>query len=174
MRHDTLQAAAVRAGTVRAGTVRAGTGPSAGHDHRPAGGRRPGWVHFLRHYLEMVVAMLVGMIALGPVVGWLLSAAGLAYSHAQRPDLAALEMTVTMSAGMVAWMRFRGHGWPGTLEMTAAMFVPAVVLIPLLWLGAIPAGSVLMVMHVAMLPLMLAAMLRRRDEYAVAHGKAHR
>jgi hypothetical protein len=165
MRHGTLQPAT---------ETPTPTAPLAEQASPPTTGRRRPWVQFLRHYLEMVVAMLVGMIALGPVVGWLLSAAGLAYSHAERPDLAAVEMTVTMSAGMVAWMRFRGHGWPGTLEMTAAMFVPAAVLVPLLWLGAVPAGSVLTALHVAMLPLMLVAMLRRRGEYTVAHGRAHR
>jgi len=131
---------------------------------------RRGWVHFLRHYLEMLVAMLAGMLLLGPVVGVLLDAVGLGFSHAERPGLAGLEMAFTMSVGMGAWMRVRGHGWAGILEMSAAMFVPAVALLPLLWLGAVGAGAAMALLHVAMLPLMLVAMLRRRAEYSAPHA----
>jgi hypothetical protein len=46
-------------------------------------------------------------------------------------------MVVTMAAGMVAWMRHRGHRWPGTLEMTGAMVAPTVVLVPRSWLGVL-------------------------------------
>ncbi|MEW9527315.1 hypothetical protein [Microbispora sp. NPDC049125] len=58
----------------------------------------------------------------------------------------------------------------GTLEMCAAMFAPAVPLFPLLWLGAIDGEALMMLAHVAMFPLMLAVMLRRRDEYAGCAG----
>ncbi|MBB5777502.1 hypothetical protein [Nonomuraea jabiensis] len=127
-------------------------------------GRR--WGRFALHYVEMIVAMFVGMLALG----MLRSALGLGLSHEQQPELAYLLMAVDMSIGMAAWMRIRGHGWPATLEMCAAMFVPVVPLFPLLWLGAIDAGIMMAAAHVAMFPLMLAAMLRRLDEYA---GCAH-
>ncbi|WP_431916092.1 hypothetical protein [Nonomuraea jabiensis] len=127
-------------------------------------GRR--WGRFALHYVEMIVAMFVGMLALG----MLQSALGLSLSHEQQPELAYLVMAVDMSIGMAAWMRIRRHGWASTLEMCAAMFVPVVPLFPLLWLGAIDAGTMMTAAHVAMLPLMLAAMLRRLDEYA---GCAH-
>ncbi|MFI6733996.1 hypothetical protein ACIBI9_13785 [Nonomuraea sp. NPDC050451] len=126
-------------------------------------GRR--WGRFALHYVEMIVAMFAGMFALG----MLQSALGLSLSHEQQPELAYLVMAVNMSIGMAAWMRIRGHGWASTLEMCAAMFVPVVPLFPLLWLGAIDAGTMMTAAHVAMLPLMLAAMLRL-DEYA---GCAH-
>ncbi|MEV4572672.1 hypothetical protein AB0K16_05385 [Nonomuraea jabiensis] len=103
-------------------------------------------------------------------LGMLRSALGLSLSHEQQPELAYLLMAVDMSIGMAAWMRIRGHGRAATLEMCAAMFVPVVPLFPLLWLGAIDAGTMMAVAHVAMFPLMLAAMLRRLDEYA---GRAH-
>jgi hypothetical protein len=45
-----------------------------------------------------------------------------------------LEMAATMSVGMVAWMRHRGHGWASNLEMASAMFAPAVALFPLMYL----------------------------------------
>jgi hypothetical protein len=124
---------------------------------------------FLRHYLEMVAAMLVGMAVLGTAVRGLLALAGLRYP-ARYPDLAALEMATTMSVGMVAWMRHRGHGWAGTLEMAGAMFAPAVALLPLLWLGVITGDALLALEHLAMLPLMLLVMRRRRAEYG---GSTH-
>ncbi|MEV4011429.1 hypothetical protein AB0J35_13080 [Nonomuraea angiospora] len=127
-------------------------------------GRR--WGRFALHYVEMIVAMFAGMF----VLGMLQSALGLSLSHERQPELAYLVMAVDMSIGMAAWMRIRGHGWASTLEMCAAMFVPVVPLFPLLWLGTIDAGTMMTAAHVAMLPLMLAAMLRRLDEYA---GCAH-
>jgi hypothetical protein len=91
------------------------------HPTRAAGGHRR-W-RFLRHYLEMVAAMLVGMVVLGAALRGVLALAGLRYP-VQYPELVALEMAATMSVGMVTWMRHRGHGWASTLEMAGAMFVP--------------------------------------------------
>jgi hypothetical protein len=110
--------------------------------------------------------MFVGMFALGA----LLDVLGLSVSHREYPELGYLIMAFNMSVGMAVWMRIRGHGWASTLEMCAAMFVPVVPLFPMLWLGVIDGHMVMMVAHVAMFPLMLAAMLRRLDEYA---GCAH-
>ncbi|MEO3871209.1 hypothetical protein ABGB18_20545 [Nonomuraea sp. B12E4] len=127
-------------------------------------GRR--WGRFALHYVEMIIAMFVGML----VLGMLQDAVGLGVSHDRQPELAYLVMAAHMSVGMAVWMRIRGHGWAPTLEMCAVMFAPVVPLFPLLWLGAIDAGGLMMIAHVAMFPLMLAAMFRRLDEYA---GCAH-
>jgi hypothetical protein len=143
---------------------------------RPGNGRptRGGGTHarwrFLRHYLEMVAAMLVGMVVLGAALRGVLALAGLAFP-AQHPELAALEMAFDMSAGMVVWMRHRGHGWASTLEMAGAMFAPAIALFPLLWLGVVSGDSLLLLEHLAMFPLMFLVMLRRRGEYGgPSHG----
>jgi hypothetical protein len=141
-------------------TLRAQTG--SGHPTHPAGGHSR-W-RFLRHYLEMVAAMVVGMVVLGAALRGVLVLAGLRYPT-QYAELAALEMAVTMSVGMVAWMRHRGHRWDSTLEMTGAMFAPAVALVPLLWLGVISGDALLVLEHLAMFPLMYLVMLRRRAEY---------
>jgi hypothetical protein len=132
-------------------------------DHRAHGGTSRRW-HFLRHYLEMVVAMFVGMGVLGGAIRGILALAGSEFPD-QYPELTSLEMALTMSIGMVVWMRYRGHGWTSTLEMAGVMFVPSIVLIPLLWLGVIAGESLLMIEHIAMLPLMYLVMLRRRGEY---------
>ncbi|WP_406673509.1 hypothetical protein WBK31_29590 [Nonomuraea sp. N2-4H] len=120
------------------------------------------WGRFALHYVEMIIAMFAGML----LIGMLRSAAGLGLSHAEQPELWYLAMALDMSIGMAAWMRVRGHRWAPTLEMCAIMFAPAVPLFPLLWAGAIDGGVLMLVAHVGMFPLMLAAMLRRLDEYA--------
>jgi hypothetical protein len=152
----------------RADEVRIPQAPTgSGHPTHAVAGHS--WWRFLRHYLEMVAAMLVGMVVLGAALRGVLALAGLRYPT-RYPELPALEMAVTMSAGMAAWMGHRGHGRASILEMVGAMFAPAVALIPLLWLGAIGGDDLLALEHLAMFPLMFLVMLRRRAEYG---GSAH-
>lgn len=125
-------------------------------------------MHFARHYLEMVVAMVVGMFALGMPLGALLELAGVEVSswHTDAPELMLLSMAFTMSAPMAAWMRRRGHGWAPVWEMTASMFVPSFAAIALLWAGAATdADTLMLIQHAGMLPSMLVVMLLRLDEY---------
>ncbi len=132
--------------------------------------------HFARHYLEMVVAMFVGMAVLWVPATWALSAVGIGGSslHEDAPALMLLVMAVTMTVPMVAWMRYRGHGWQPSLEMAGAMFVPTFAAIGLLWGGLVEDVDALVVLeHVAMLLAMLGAMLLRREEYSGAPGVAH-
>ncbi|MEO3786766.1 hypothetical protein ABGB12_25855 [Actinocorallia sp. B10E7] len=124
------------------------------------------WLRFTWHYLEMIIAMFAGMA----VLGLLLGAVGIGFSHTRDPEQAFLLMAFDMSVGMAAVMRYRGHSWPATLEMCGVMFAPALPLFPLLWLDVIDSGSLMALAHVAMFPLMLAAMFWRRDEYL---GCAH-
>jgi transcriptional regulator GlxA family with amidase domain len=140
----------------------------------PPTGPRRHWGRFALHYLEMVVAMLVGMFVLGGALRAVLAVAGVEYSIARFPELVIVEMGLTMALGMAAWMRYRGHGWPATLEMSAAMLVPAVAFALLVWLDLLDGGSAMMLEHTVMFPLMLLVMLRRLDEYAVAHGRPRR
>ncbi len=127
----------------------------------PRTGSRPAWRPLARHYVEMVLAMLVGMVALGAAR----SALGLSVAFEARPGTAYLLMAVDMSVAMAAWMRFRGHGWAGTLEMCAAMFVP-LALLPLVRAAALSPRGFMSAAHVVMLVAMLVALLHRRSEYA--------
>ena len=122
--------------------------------------------HFLRHYLEMVVAMFVGMAVLGAATAGAEAMTGVELPAS--PEFAAFKMAFDMSLGMVVWMRYRGHGWASTSEMVGAMFAPAVVFAPLSWLGAVSGDALMIVTHVLMLPLMFVVMLRRRAEYSGA------
>lgn len=144
----------------------------ASRHHQPTTNRRQ-WLRFAGHYLEMVVAMLVGMFILGGALRAVLALAGVDYSMDLYPGLVTLEMGVTMAAAMLAWMRFRGHSWAPTLEMAGAMLAPAVAAVPLIALSVLDAGTAMTVEHVAMFTLMLVVMLRRREEYvAHTHGRA--
>ena len=75
-----------------------------------------------------------------------------------------------MTVPMVAWMRYRGHGWPASAEMAASMFLPTfgVIALALERASSSDIGTLLLIEHVAMLPSMLVAMLLRRDEYTGA------
>ncbi|MGY1619420.1 hypothetical protein ACI797_21985 [Geodermatophilus sp. SYSU D00691] len=121
--------------------------------------RRAVW-HFTRHYLEMVVAMLAGMVALGPV--WSLVWPG----WTATTEVHVLGMATNMAIGMTAWMAFRRHSWGSIAEMSAAMYVPFLVLLVPYWAGAVSAGFVFTAGHVLMLPAMAVPMLRRRHEFA--------
>ena len=83
---------------------------------------------FTRHYLGMVVAMLLGMAVLGPLESALLDPLGWQSVRAV-PELDALVMATNMTAAMVAWMRYRGHSRAATGLMATAMYLPFVVLL---------------------------------------------
>jgi hypothetical protein len=126
--------------------------------------------HFIRHYLEMVIAMLLGMAVLGLPGFIALEAAGVDTDAA---GVLLFGMAITMTVPMVAWMRHRGHGWLPCWEMTAAMIVPTIGALALYEAGALgDAHAAMGVQHVVMFPAMLAVMLLRRGEYTAAHGPA--
>jgi hypothetical protein len=124
--------------------------------------------HFVRHYVEMVAAMFLGMFALSKPADWLFSALGTSTSS-QHPTMMLLSMGITMTIPMVAWMRYRGHGWRPTNEMTASMLIPTFAAMALVETSVMNSGQVMVLEHVAMLAGMLIAMLLRRDEYS-GHG----
>ena len=125
------------------------------------------WAALARHYLEMVLTMVIGMMVLHPLWAVAFDALGLsdALDHA---TVMALVMATDMSLGMGAWMRYRGHSWRSILEMSATMYLPFAAFLPPVWAGAMSGGAMITAGHLAMLPTMLALMLWRRDEYG--HG----
>ena len=128
---------------------------------------------FVRHYLEMVAAMFLGMAVLGVPAGWALGAAGSSWSqlHSDAPALMLLGMAVTMTVPMVGWMAYRGHGWRANTEMSASMFLPTFAVIGLLWGGLVEDIGVLVIIeHVARVVSRRGAMLLRGAEYT---GHAH-
>jgi hypothetical protein len=114
---------------------------------------------FVRHYLEMVLAMLAGMFALGWLEGLVFP--GLSLST----ELAVLVMATNMSVGMAAWMKVRGHSWRGIAEMSASMYLPFALLLVPFWTGLLDGGGLMLWGHVLMLPAMALVMLVRPAEY---------
>ncbi|GAA1219670.1 hypothetical protein [Pseudonocardia alaniniphila] len=103
----------------------------------------------------MLLAMVVGMVALGPLWPEL---------HGST-ELHLLVMATNMTLGMALWMAVRRHRWVAIAEMGLAMYVPFVVLLPPFWAGWLSTDAVFVLGHVLMLPAMLLAMLRRPAEY---------
>jgi hypothetical protein len=117
---------------------------------------------FARHYVEMVVVMVLGMAVIGMAVDHVVDINGTG------PML--IEMGVTMTLPMVAWMRFRGHSWRPCLEMAASMVIPTLGTLAVLGAGIVEgAGALMVILHAVMLPSMLVAMLLRREEYSGHH-----
>jgi hypothetical protein len=124
---------------------------------------------FVRHYIEMVAAMFLGMLVLGAPVLVALGAAGVSSAelHNDLPAVMLLGMGVTMTVPMLGWMRYRGHGWQPSAEMAASMMVPTFGVTALLWAGLLTdIGALMTIEHLVMLPSMLAVMLFRREEYS--------
>ena len=105
---------------------------------------------FLTAYLEMTLAMVVGMGVLGVV--WDAAWPGLT----GRPDVMALTMAFDMTVGMAAWMWVRRHARRHIAEMSAVMVLPFLVLLVPYWLGVLPGEQLLTWGHVGMFALMAA------------------
>lgn len=105
---------------------------------------------FLTAYLEMTLAIVVGMGVLGIV--WDAAWPGLT----GRPDVMALTMAFDMTVGMAAWMWVRRHARRHIAEMSAVMVLPFLVLLVPYWLGVLPGEHLLTWGHVGMFALMAA------------------
>jgi cytochrome bd-type quinol oxidase subunit 2 len=124
---------------------------------------------FWRHFLEMLAAMVVGMIATGAVF---LSIVGLKtwdQVTIQYPTQALVAMAGGMSIPMVGWMLYRGMGRRNAYEMAAMMVLPVLPVLPLLclvWFGVTKSaqcGAYCALTIVAMLLLMG----YRRSQYSM-------
>lgn len=118
-------------------------------------------LRFTGHFVEMAIAMEVGMMALGPVLSTLPVAATVNRS----PEASALAMTLSMVLPMAGWMLIRKHGWGHAVEMTAAMSVPTLVLCAGSLGGLLPHSAAAIGMGVLMWAGMLGAMLFRWRDY---------
>lgn len=116
-------------------------------------------LRFALHFVEMVVAMFVGMAVLGPV--WSFAWPGLS----DLPVAGAMVMAADMTIGMALWMRLRRHAWRPIVEMSAAMVLPFLALLVPYAMRAIDGEALMMGGHLLMLPAMLGAMLWRHREY---------
>ncbi|WP_433358352.1 hypothetical protein ACQPYV_16260 [Micromonospora saelicesensis] len=126
----------------------------------------------LWHLGEMAVAMVAGMLLLGPL--WELAGTALGVGDAlARPEVAALVMATNMTVGMTVGMRYRAHRWHAIGEMAATMYVPFLLLLVPFWAGLIDADALLLGGHLLMIPAMVLVALRHRHE-ASAPVRRHR
>jgi hypothetical protein len=131
----------------------------------PESRRGPHRARFRRHFLEMLAVMTVGMVGAGAVFAIALRIESWDEATVRYPTQSLLVMAAGMTVPMVTWMLFRGMGRRNSLEMAAAMLLPAIPFLCLVWFhvtesaqcGAYCASTV-----VAMLGLMVF----RRTEYA--------
>jgi hypothetical protein len=131
------------------------TGFGGRHAHKSGG--------FLRHLLEMTLAMMAGMIVSAAIF---LSVVGMTAAEAMRQHavLFVVLQAFGMTAAMVAWMRHRGHTWSSCSEMGAAMLVPAIALILLRLAGTI-SGPICGACCALSILAMVLVMLYRRGDY---------
>jgi hypothetical protein len=121
---------------------------------------------FWRHFLEMLAAMVVGMIATGAIF---VSTVGLkTWDEVTRqyPTQALLAMAAGMTLPMIAWMLFRGMGWRNSFEMATAMVLPVIPFLCFVWFGltdSAQCGGYCAFTVMAMLALMR----YRRREYSM-------
>ena len=127
---------------------------------------------FVRHFLEMVAAMLAGMVVFGGLVSLFCAVTG-HQGLLEHPGTSAPIMATNMTVGMSLWMWHRGHRWAAIGEMAAAMYVPLAVLLVPFWAGVLSGGALLGGAHLLMLPAMWIAMLHRRDEYVHEHHQVN-
>ena len=122
--------------------------------------------HFVRHLLEMMVAMWIGM-PLGRVLFAAIYGSG-SNEAVLRHDVAwTLVMALAMTVPMVAVMLYRGHSRRSAGEMAAAMIAPALPFLGLK-IGHLISGPIAgPYMCVSMLA-MLALIVYRRREYQTA------
>jgi hypothetical protein len=109
----------------------------------------------------MGIGMALGVTAFRQVAGGLtIDDAG-----AQYPLLSVAVLAVSMTAPMVAWMRFRGHSLRSCIEMALSMVVPAAPIVALYGLGVIdaPAG----VYCCTSMWTMVVYMIYRRSDYGM-------
>ena len=121
---------------------------------------------FTLHFLEMMLAMMVGMPLLFSLRSRIPASSIYAEIFVRGTNLYDLARLVFMTVPMVIWMIVRGHGWRHSAEMAFAMSAPmaAVMALRLLGVGA-SQPWLIQVGYQGMFLGMLMAMLYRRDHY---------
>jgi len=149
------------------------------HEHYRGPSRLAYVGRFLRHLVEMIVAMMVGMAIWAAILGLILKPIGYGNVVRASPELRFGLMALFMSVPMILLMRYRGHSWERGMEMVVAMVVPmgAVVLCWRLGMGVyVPFFSeeaLSLSTHVAMYLGMILLMLYRHKEYTHMHLASH-
>jgi hypothetical protein len=135
------------------------------HIHRRDRRPEPRLSPFWRHFLQMLAIMVAGMVASAAIF---LTVVQMDWEEAtiSHPVASLLVIAAGMSVPMTVWMLYRGMGWRNSAEMAAAMILPVVPFLLLVWFDVTTSaqcGAYCLIGIVAMLVLML----YRRDEYSM-------
>jgi hypothetical protein len=138
------------------------------HVHRGTQGIEPHLSPFWRHFWQMFAVMVAGMIAAAAIF---LTIVGMNWdeARAQHPVASLLVIATGMSVPMTAWMLYRKMGWRNSLEMAAAMVVPVLPFLCLVWFNVTKTaqcGPYCVISLAAMVGLMT----YRRSEYSMEMG----
>lgn len=111
---------------------------------------------FWRHYLQMLAVMAVGMVASAAIFLTIVST-DWEQATVLYPTASLLVIAGGMTVPMASWMLYRGMGWRNSSEMAAAMALPVVPFLCLVWFGATTSaqcGAYCLIAVIAMLGLM--------------------
>ena len=127
---------------------------------------------FARHFVQMGAVMFAGMVVSATVF---LFTVGMTWDEAtvERPVASLLVIAAGMTLPMAAWMLHRGMGVRNSVEMAAAMTVPVLPFLFLVWFDVTKSalcGGYCIVALVAMIGLMM----YRRSEYSMEMHSDHR
>jgi cytochrome bd-type quinol oxidase subunit 2 len=122
---------------------------------------------FWRHFLEMLAAMAVGMVATGAIFLFITGLKTWDDAAVQYPTQALLAIAAGMTIPMIAWMLFRHMGRRNAYEMAAAMVLPVIPFLCLVWFDITESGVVRGLLATT-IAAMLAVMLYRRRTYSMA------
>jgi hypothetical protein len=134
-----------------------------------------------RFLAELGGMCVVAMCAGGGILSFaaFAIASGLGYPNLvqQSPELSAFIIAVCLALAMAVYMAVRGHGRRHNLEMTGSTLAVGIVVIGLLWSGAIPASG----LHTwrdlfAMIcgPACLVMIIEMLISFGMYSGQAHR
>src|SRR5664280_1640503 len=105
----------------------------------------------------MLAVMVVGMIATGAIFLAIVGLKTWDEVTTQYATQSLLAMAAGMTVPMVAWMVYRGMGWKNSYEMAAAMILPVIPFLCLVWFDVTKSaqcGAYCALTVVAMLALM--------------------
>jgi hypothetical protein len=114
----------------------------------------------------MLTVMVVGMIATGAVFIAIVGPMTWDEVTTRYPTQSLLAMAAGMTVPMVAWMLHRGMGWKNSFEMAAAMVLPVIPFLCLVWFDVTKSAQCGAYCAVTVLA-MLALMGSRRSQYSM-------
>jgi hypothetical protein len=98
--------------------------------------------NFVRHFLEMCIAMCLGGAALAVLVFAAIPALfGSPNLRELFPELSLVLIAVILTLPMAGWMRFRGMPWRPIVEMSVVPSALAILIIAAVWAGIAPASA---------------------------------